>query len=82
MGTPDLDGGTMMMVDAGPGIDGGPGSDGGVIGRDGGGTPTTGRSPRRGGCAISAGTESTSGGLLALSLFALAAMALTRRRKR
>jgi MYXO-CTERM domain-containing protein len=81
MGTTDLDGGTMM-VDAGPGIDGGPGSDGGGMGRDGGGVPTVGRSPRRGGCAVSAGAESTEGDLLALSLLGLAAMVLTRRRKR
>jgi len=75
MGTPDLDGGAMML-DAGPGVDGGSGSDGG-------GTPIPGgRSSRRSGCAVSAGAESAGGGFLALSLLGLAAMVLTRRRKR
>jgi len=82
MGTPDLDGGTTM-VDAGPGVDGGPGSDGGASGSDGGGTPIPGgRSGRRAGCAVSAGAESVGGGLFTLSLLGLAAMVLTRRRKR
>lgn len=77
MGTPEVDGGTPML-------DAGPGTDAGSMGSDAGGglPPPSGRSTRRGGCAVDAGTDDGAGGLTAFGVLGLAALLAAKRRRR